>query len=882
MPLQSLPEDYNQYGLFVDRKLVGTVEAKKVGTTLAGIEGQSARYASSVPETFTVPVDPLPFSYESTGVETAFTNRLEPEPRSRYVFSFHRPEALRASLADHDSDPSRATLRGRLRQMPEIDDRGLRRIQVEAIDALEASMAQAKPRALAQLATGSGKTYLAAAEAYRLLKFGGATRVLFLVDRANLGRQTLKEFQSFTAPDDGRKFTELYPVQHLTSNSIGASTKVVISTVQRLYSMLRGEAELDEGIDELSGDQIEPDRPVDVTYNPAIPIETFDVVIVDECHRSIFGVWRQVVEYFDALLIGLTATPNKQALGFFAQNLVIQYDHTAAVADQVNVDFDVYRIATQITEQGSTVEAGLVTQFRDRQSRIKRWEKLDQDEAYEAKALDRSVVSTDQIRTVIRTFRDRLCTEIFPGRTEVPKTLIFAKDDSHAEDIVRTVREEFGKGNDFAVKITYKTSDGKPEDLLQSFRASYNPRIAVTVDMIATGTDVKPLECVFFMRDVRSRGYFEQMKGRGVRTIDGNDLQAVTGDATEKTHFVLVDAVGVTEGDFVDAQPIERNPTVPLEQLLNRMALGAATADDVSSVASRLARLDRRLDDAERAELTALAGGHDLDAMVHALLDAVDPDHILEVASEQHGPTVTAAQVEATRAELIDAAAKPLASSPGLRDAIVKARRNHDQMVDETSADTLLHAGYSTDALERAREVCRDWEAFCHEHQADIEALQVLYSRPYSSRLTFQALKDLAATIERPPHRWDAGRLWQAYEALERDRVRGSQTRVLTDLVSLVRHAIGQDGELVAYPLAVGERYETWLAHQREQGVSFTDEQLAWLARIRDHLATSLEIEPDDFGFTPFVEAGGLGAARRAFGDGLPALLDELTQELVA
>ena len=287
------------------------------------------------------------------------------------------------------------------------------------------------------------------------------------------------------------------------------------------------------------------------------------MVIIDECHRSIYGVWRQVIEYFDAFLVGLTATPAKQTFGFFNQNLVMEYGHAEAVADGVNVDFDVYRIRTKISEQGSTVEAGLVTKFRDRETRKTRLEKLDEDVVYDARQLDRDVVAVDQIRTVIRTFRDNLFKPldeggIFPGRSEVPKTLIFAKDDSHADDIVRICREEFGRGNDFAVKITYRTTGVKPEDLLNQFRNSFNPRIAVTVDMIATGTDVRPLECVMFMRMVRSRNFFEQMKGRGVRIIDPNDLQAVSADATAKTHFVIVDAVGVTEAEFNDTQPLER------------------------------------------------------------------------------------------------------------------------------------------------------------------------------------------------------------------------------------------------------------------------------------------------------------------------------------
>jgi type I restriction enzyme R subunit len=586
------------YLLFVDGTAIGAIEAKPSGTPLAGVEPQSAKYAAGLPAELTAPVSPLPFLYESTGDETMFTDGFDPQPRSRPVFAFHRPETFARWLRNWIDDAEGGSLRARLDRLGPVGPEGLRRIQVDAIDRIEGSMVHNHPRALAQMATGSGKTFMAANLAYRLVQTAGAERVLFLVDRANLGRQTLREFQQFATPGDGRKFTDLYNVQWLTSNRIDPAARVVITTVQRLFSMLRGEEELPEDVDERSGAEIEPDQPVEVAYNPQIPIETFDVVIIDECHRSIYGVWRQVIEYFDAFLVGLTATPAKQTFGFFNQNLVVEYGHAEAVADGVNVDFDVYRIRTRISEHGSTVEAGLVTRFRERETRKVRLEKLDEDVVYDARQLDRDVVSLDQIRTVIRTFRDNLFKPldeggIFPGRTEVPKTLIFAKDDSHADDIVRICREEFGRGNDFAVKITYRTTGAKPEDLLNQFRNSFDPRIAVTVDMIATGTDVRPLECVMFMRQVRSRNFFEQMKGRGVRVIDPNDLQAVSADATAKTHFVIVDAVGVTEGEFNDTAPLERRKTTSLKKLLDQVAAGVRDPDVVSSIAGRLARLDR-------------------------------------------------------------------------------------------------------------------------------------------------------------------------------------------------------------------------------------------------------------------------------------------------
>ncbi|MEY3333005.1 MAG: hypothetical protein RLZZ176_1305 [Cyanobacteriota bacterium] len=394
--------------------------------------------------------------------------------------------------------------------------------------------------------------------------------------------------------------------------------------------MLRGEAEFEAENEQASlfdGEQ-ENQSTKDVVYNSKIPLETFDFIITDECHRSIYNVWRQVLEYFDAFIIGLTATPSLQTFGFFNQNLVMEYPHERAVADGVNVSFEVYRIRTQITEQGSTINAGFYVDTRNRQTRAVRWQQLDEELSYGGKDLDRSVVAIDQIRTVIRTFKQRLFSEIFPQRTEVPKTLVFAKDDSHAEDIVRIVREEFGKGNEFCKKITYRTTGEKTEDLIASFRNSFNPRIVVTVDMISTGTDIKPLECLIFMRDVKSRIYFEQMKGRGTRTINPTDFQAVTQDALVKEQFIIVDAVGVCKSSKTDTQPLERKRTVPFDKLLKAIASGQTDEDTVCSLAGRLARLDQRLSAEGQAQIKAVTEGKSLQSITNKMLEAFDPDKL--------------------------------------------------------------------------------------------------------------------------------------------------------------------------------------------------------------------------------------------------------------
>ncbi|HEX8253908.1 MAG TPA: type I restriction-modification enzyme R subunit C-terminal domain-containing protein [Thermoanaerobaculia bacterium] len=906
---------FADYLLFVDGKAVGALEAKPVGYPLSNVELQVDKYAHGLPAGLNPPVDPLPFQYISTGVETGFINGLDPDPKTRPLSAnlpnIHRPETLAEWIsaetldqwvkrlhaegtglftAADDTKPS--SFRGRLQTMPPLERGTLFKNQFEAVTNLEHSLKHNRPRALIQMATGSGKTIAAITAIYRLIKYAGARRVLFLVDRSNLGEQAETEFQGYRAPDGNRLFTELYNVQRLTSNNIMDSSRVVIATIQRVYSMLKGE-ELDPLAEE--GSQFESTgaamkEPLPVVYNEKYPPEFFDVVVIDEVHRSIYTLWRQVVEYFDAFLIGLTATPSKQTLGFFKKNLVMEYDHERAVADRVNVDFEVYNIRTKITTQGSTVEATPDTMlgYRHKQTRATRWETPDEDLTYDPNELDRKVVAKDQIRTIVRTFRDRLPVDIFPGRKEVPKTLIFAKDDSHAEDIVEIVREEFGRGNSFCQKITYKVTSANPRDLIQAFRNQYEPRIAVTVDMVATGTDIKPIEIVMFMRAVKSRVLFEQMKGRGVRVIDPNDLQAVSGaDARAKTHFVIVDCVGMTETQLADTQPLERHRTVSLGALLEHVAMGGTDLQMMSSLASRLSRLDKECGPKEHARVADVSGGVALRDVSRAIVEGLDLDRQLAEARRMFGVSEAQqpeeGQVRKAAETLLKVATAPLATNPALRMLLVDLKRELEQVIDEISQDELLEAGASEEAKEKAKALVTSFERFIEDNRDEIDALQFFYAQPHSRRLTFQGIKALADAINAPPRSWTPEKLWRAYELLRKDRVRGaSGQRLLTDIVSLVRFAVQKDEELVPFGDQVRERFGHWMTQQRDAGRAFTAEQRRWLEMMRDHIATSLEMTVDDFDLAPFAEEGGLGKAAQVFGSELRKVLDELNGVLAA
>jgi type I restriction enzyme R subunit len=900
------------YGLFLGQELVGVVEAKKVGATLGGVEAQTLAYASETLPGLQVPVLPLPFRYESTGVETFFTNGLDPDPTARRVFSFHRPETLGGWLSAEvrrrsgkPGAPLAATLKGRMRLAQQLNRAGMWPAQIRAVENLEASICDGRLRALLQMATGGGKTFTAISATYRLITQGGALRVLFLVDRGNLGRQALKEFQAYSTPDDGRKFHELYNVVNLSNNRIDPVNKVVITTIQRLYSILKGEPEFDAALEEESafdGHGAALVRgPQPVVYNPRIPPEFFDVIVVDECHRSIYSLWSQVLDYFDATIIGLTATPGGHTYAYFHQNVVSEYRHEEAVRDKVNVPFWVYQIRTEVGEQGATVPAapGLGVYKRNRLTREERWEALEQDLTYAPTELDRSVVARDQIRTVLRTIRQKLFTELFPGRSEIPKLLFFAKSDSHAEDILRILREEWSLNNEQAVKITYKADVGedgsvapsrRKEQLIKDFANAYNPRVAVTVDMIATGTDIKPLEGVVFLRMVRSKALFEQMKGRAVRVMPDADFQAISPDGGSKSEFVVIDCVGVMEAVKADP-PLDGDPSMPFAKLLELVRMGNRDEDVLSALASRLDRMERRLTPDQKAQLAQVPGAPPLRDLVGHVLDRLDPDQEEQRARELFAvPAMevpTEDQRQQARTQLLDEAAQPLACNPQLCQALLTVRQAQEITVDVLTADKVTFAGARPDQnlnYESAAEnLTSEFEAYCRENRDQLDALSVLYAKPYRQRITRAKLLELAQAIQRPPRQWTTEALWQAYEQVEANRVKGaSKGKHLTDLISLARHALGVEEQLVSFQDQAAERFAGWLAQQTNRGRSFNAEQLSWLELIRDQIVVDLEVRMEDLDEPPFAQQGGLGKVYALFGEELGSIVTELNDVVAA
>jgi type I restriction enzyme R subunit len=887
------------YLLFIDRKPIGIIEAKKAeeGVRLTMVEDQSLRYAEGKLKYFDN--DPLHFAYESTGEVTRFTDYRDPKPRSRPVFTFHRPETFQTWLKEEK------TLRARLHDIPALPVDGLRDCQIQAITNLETSFRENRPKALIQMATGSGKTFTAITSIYRLLKFAKAKRILFLVDTKNLGEQAEQEFKRYEPQDDNRLFPELYGVTRLSSSFIPTDSQVYISTIQRLYSILK-ETELDERDEQDNPEEKtwKQKEPMPVVYNEKTPMEFFDFIVIDECHRSIYNLWKQVLDYFDAFQIGLTATPDNRTFGYFNQNLVCDYGYQRAVEDGVLVPYNVFEITTKITQQGTKLEMGEYVGKREKLTRRQFWNTLDEDESYTAKQLDDKVVSPNQIRLIIRTVKEQL-PAIFPdrvdndGKFEVPKMLIFAKSDSHADDIINIVREEFAEENKFCKKITYR-SEEDPKSVLQQFRNSYYPRVAVTVDMIATGTDIRPLEVLLFMRDVKSRTYYEQMKGRGTRTCSLEELKASGTPAAKytKDHFVIIDAIGVEKSQKTDSRPLEKKPGMSLKEVLEGIHMGHRDEDMLTTLANRLMRLEKQINEKEKTAFAEKANGKTITQVVKELLQAYDPDTIenLENKIRSDNPNAAPAQItkvfEAQHEKMVEAATAVF-NDYELRNYVIDVRKKYDQTIDHINPDEIVKIGWVKDNAAAAQNLILEFTQWIEANKNEITALQIFYGQPYRRReLTYKMISELFERLTQEKPVIKLGQLWDAYATQEEHEAEGKLVKRLPRsekpkqelilLVSILRKAIGVDEWLNAYDSTVDRNFQEWVFKKQAGALKFTEEQMQWLRMIKDYVAASFHIERDDFDLSPFNAQGGLGKMWQLFGEQTDEIIHELNEALAA
>ena len=806
------------YFLFINGKAVGVLEAKRedIDALSDKVCAQAALYAKSVPHIYQTYQNPLPFIFTSNGKDLYFCDFRKQEQSFKQIMAIPTPYDLVKQLGISDYFAG----------LPTLQKKGLRDCQYEAVTELEKSFRSGQNRALMVLATGAGKTYTACLAAYRLLSYTPMRRILFLVDRNNLGKQAEGEFGTFRLTENGDAFNTIFTVNRLRSSSIPSDSNVIISTIQRLFSFLKGDTIDDDDEDEGN----EPAEEIILPPNPNLPHDYFDLIIIDECHRSIYGNWRKVLEYFDtARLVGLTATPVPETMAFFNNNRIVNYTLEKSIVDGVNVDCRVYRIRTQVTENGGAILKGEKVKEETRYTGDIKTIFNKEAKTYTSKELNRSVINPAQIKLVLSTYRDVVYTELFndPQREAnfdwLPKTLIFALNETHATNIVQIAKEVFGRTDDrFVQKITYSAGDSN--ELIRQFRNDKDFRIAVTCTLVATGTDIKPLEVVMFMRDVESLPLYIQMKGRGVRTIGDEQLRNVTPNAFSKDCFFLVDAVGVTEHEktIPTAADEPTTKTITFKELLERISHGYLPDEYLQRLAATLSRIYNKADNSQRNEFTRLAHD-DMKELASRIYDALDNNPL--------PPFININEPNNERKGLV----APLANHANARRylLILSAGFVNTLMPGE---DTLISKGFS---IEEAQDTTEAFEEFCREHTDEIEALRIIYNNE-GEPITYSMLKDLENKLKMANNHFTSKQLWNSYAILNPNSVRRSTTKeesdALTNIIQLVRYAFRQIERLDSVVTTSKQYFNLWLGQNQRE---ITDKQREVISRIVDYIASN-------------------------------------------
>ena len=806
------------YFLFINGKAVGVLEAKREETDAFSsiVCEQAALYARSVPNIYQTYQKPLPFIFTSNGKELYFCDFREQDHYFKQIMTIPTPHELVKKLGINDYFAGLPTLR----------KKGLRDCQYEAITELEKSFRSGQKRALMVLATGAGKTYTACLAAYRMLSYTPMRRVLFLVDRNNLGKQAEGEFGTFRLTENGEAFSTIFTVNRLRSSSIPSDSNVVISTIQRLFSFLKGETIEDNDDD----DENEPAEEVILPPNLDLPHDYFDMIIIDECHRSIYKNWRKVLEYFDtARLVGLTATPIPETMAFFNNNRIVNYTLEKSIVDGVNVDCRVYRIKTQVTETGGAILAGEKFKEETRYTGEVKTVSSKETKTYTNKELNRSIINPAQIKLILSTYRDVVYTELFndpqrePNMDYLPKTLIFALNEAHATNIVQIAKEVFGRTDDrFVQKITYSAGDSN--ELIRQFRNDKDFRIAVTCTLVATGTDVKPLEVVMFMRDVESLPLYIQMKGRGVRTIGDEQLRNVTPNAFSKDCFYLVDAVGVTEHEktIPTASDEPTTKTITLKELLERISHGYIPDEYLKRLAATLARIYNKADDSQRKEFTRLSRD-DMKELSARIYDALEKGTLPPFVSTEK-PNLERKGLVSPLANHADARRYLLILAAGFVNTLMPGE------------DTLISKGFS---IEEAKNTTEAFEEFCRENADEIEALRIIYNNE-GEPITYSMLKDLEHKLKMANNHFAPKQIWNSYAVLSPGKVKRSTTKeesdALTNIIQLVRFTFRQIERLDSVVTTSKQYFNLWLGQNQRE---ITDKQREVISRIVDYIASN-------------------------------------------
>ena len=800
------------YLLFLDGKAIGVLEAKKESVSLDDVVAhQAENYTHKLLPMYQYWENPLPLIYLSNGKELLFKNARNPGSTFEPLSAMHTPKQIVKFLG----------LNSYFAGLPTLSPKNLRACQYAAITNLEASFRNAQKRALIVLATGAGKTYTACLAAYRFLTYTPTRRVLFLVDRNNLGKQAEGEFGDFKLTENGEPFSSIYSTERLRSDKISNSSDLVICTIQRLFSVITGQ-ELQE--DEDGESQFECDSLPAVELNGKLLLspDFFDLIIVDECHRSIYGRWRKVLEYFkDARIIGLTATPNEETMEFFNKNRVVNYTLEKSIVDGINVDCRIYRIRTSATENGGEIDKGekyrQIVNYTGENSLVC----AEDASTYLPNDLDRSVINSEQIRVVLETYRDAVYSDLYPNRKPnlayIPKTLIFAKSDAHADNIIRILREQVFPGQcpEFAQKITYSAGDSNA--LIKSFRNDKKFRIAVTVTLVATGTDVKPLEVLIFMREVNSESLYVQMKGRGVRTITDDALRNVTPNADSKDLFYLVDAVGVTEhAKSSSSSSVESDGVnISLEKLLEQITHGYLPDDNLRLLASRLVRINGKATETQRDEFNNIAG-IEMNELATRIYDAFEEGVLIK------NPFVHTNQPNEIRKSLVQA----LSVNAKAREYLLILNAGFLKIL-QPGHDTLISKGFSVECAEKT---VAEFEEYIQTNRDREKAIQIIADNN-GEPITYEMLEDLKNKFLMANNQFNVENLWHSYKVLNQTAVvpfkDSTEKDALTNLIQLVRFSLKMITKLQSLTSLSAQRFELWCGQNQRDALSETQRYIA-------------------------------------------------------
>lgn len=825
----------SDYLLFVDDKAIAVVEAKAEDNSLGDIVAQQAEWYSKNPQGWVGLWFPnqIPFVYLANGNKIYFKNMLESDSEYVELSEMHSPKKMLQMLGKKSEYGA----------LPRIEKKGLRDCQYDAEVKLEASLKAGRKKALAILATGSGKTYLACLASYRLLNYTPTKRVLFLVDRNNLARQTETEFSLFDRTEKQKPMNELYQINRLTKPE-DIQGDIIISTIQKLFAVLTGQTitEDDEDKeDEKLGlkDVIKNEPDIVLGEDLKLPPDYFQFIIVDECHRSIYGKWKAVLDYFkDAKVLGLTATPTPEAYAYFNKNIVEEYTYEDSVVDGVNVPARVYRIITDATVHGGTINQGETVTDVNRSGEMVDEYKAQQRIDYAPNQLDRSVINPNQIESVLKSYMESIYTDLYPKREEnwnyIPKTLIFAKDDNHATKIVEIAKkvfdEKFPSGkvpDNFVQKITYSAGDSNA--LIRELRTEKDFRIAVTVTLVATGTDVKPLEVVLFMNDVKSEVLYTQMKGRGCRTLKEDKLREVTPNADNKNCFYIVDAVGVTESDKHIPQPSKGGEPRPkilrLDQLLERLSHGEVSDENLALLRDYCATIQKRYEDNPLFERHLNMFISDYDFSPRGLANNINQS----LSQNLLPPYENISDENFARKNLIFC----LMSNLSARKKLLEMLRGYYAVAPEKE-DEVIYKGFSK---ETAKSFIANFEQYLNDNADKIEALRIIYNSE-DTVITYSMLTELQDKLIAENGQFTPYYIWKNYKILDNDgNVEELDTKqnikALTHLIQLVRYAYKKSNKLVSLIKGYSQRFSLYCGQAQRE---LTDDQKEIMKQIADYI----------------------------------------------